>query len=135
MGSMNRIFHPDGTAPEQAEGWIWVFGSNFAGSHGGGAARVASHRFGAVHGVAVGRTGSAYALPTINKYGDRLSVKEIATHISAFLDYARTHPDEMFWVTGVGCGIAGNKDKDIASLFADAPSNCSLPDAWRQLLN
>lgn len=131
---MTRTYHADGTVPDPHQGFVWVFGSNLAGSHGGGAARVASDGFGAQHGVGAGRTGNAYALPTIDRYGDRLSVAQIAANVAAFLEYARKHPADSFWVTRVGCGIAGNSDKDIAPLFADAPSNCSLPDAWRVTL-
>ena len=36
---------------------IFVFGSNLAGMHGGGAARIAHEKFGAEWGVGVGRTG------------------------------------------------------------------------------
>ena len=39
---------------ELQEGEIFVFGSNLAGAHGGGAARLAYERFGAVWGEGVG---------------------------------------------------------------------------------
>ena len=38
---------------------IFVFGSNLAGFHGGGAAHIAYEQFGAEWGVGVGRTGNA----------------------------------------------------------------------------
>ena len=44
---------------------IFVFGSNLAGMHGGGAARVAYERFGAVWGCGVGLQGQSYAIPTM----------------------------------------------------------------------
>lgn len=47
------------------EGEIFVFGSNLAGMHGGGAARVAHRYFGAEWGVGVGSTGQTYAIPTM----------------------------------------------------------------------
>ena|SRR5208337_5019742 len=128
---MTRTYHADGTLPSPDQPFVWVFGSNLAGFHGGGAARVACERFGAQRGVGIGRTGNAYALPTIDRYGNRLSVAQIAEHVAAFLDYAREHTNEQFWVTRVGCGIAGNADEEIAPLFAEAPPNCSLPDTWR----
>lgn len=131
---MARIYHQDNTVPDAGEMVVWVFGSNLAGSHGGGAARVASDRFCAVHGVGRGRTGRAYALPTNDKYGDRLDLEQIHANVDTFLAYARHCPDEHFWVTRVGCGIAGNRDQDIAPLFANAPANCSLPDTWKNLL-
>lgn len=48
-----------------AENEIFVFGSNLAGAHGGGAARLAYNRFGAVWGQGVGLQGQSYAIPTM----------------------------------------------------------------------
>lgn len=39
------------------ENEVFVFGSNLAGAHGGGAARLAYRQFGAEWGVGVGPTG------------------------------------------------------------------------------
>ena len=44
---------------------IFVFGSNLAGAHAGGAARVAVEKFGAVMGQGVGLQGQSYAIPTM----------------------------------------------------------------------
>ena len=46
-------------------GEIFVFGSNLAGMHGGGAARIAVDRFGAIMGQGVGLQGQSYAIPTM----------------------------------------------------------------------
>lgn len=46
------------------ENEIFVFGSNLAGMHGGGAARIARLHFGAVMGKGVGLQGQSYAIPT-----------------------------------------------------------------------
>ena len=43
-----------------APGEVFVFGSNLAGMHGGGAARVAMRHFGAVWGQGVGLQGQSY---------------------------------------------------------------------------
>ena len=43
---------------------IFVFGSNEAGIHGAGAARLANKKFGAMWGVGFGLTGQSYAIPT-----------------------------------------------------------------------
>ena len=45
---------------------VFVFGSNLAGLHGGGAARHAYNKFGAEWGVGVGMTGQCYAIPTMH---------------------------------------------------------------------
>lgn len=44
---------------------VFVFGSNLAGIHGGGAAKVAYQKFGAVMGQGVGIQGQSYAIPTM----------------------------------------------------------------------
>ena len=44
---------------------VFVFGSNLAGHHHGGAARMAHECFGAEWGVGVGPTGQCYAIPTM----------------------------------------------------------------------
>jgi len=36
-----------------------------------------------------------------------------------------------FEVTRIGCGLSGYSDGQIAPMFADAPSNCLLPEGWR----
>ena len=58
-----RIYHPDGSAP--APDQVFVFGSNLSGIHGGGAAQAAHELYGARWGVAEGRTGRCYAIPTV----------------------------------------------------------------------
>lgn len=43
---------------------VFVFGSNASGAHGGGAARFAYERFGAVWGQAEGLQGQSYGIDT-----------------------------------------------------------------------
>ena len=51
---------------------VFVFGSNLAGMHAGGAARVAYERFGAVMGQGVGMQGQSYAIPTMQGGNHRM---------------------------------------------------------------
>ena len=81
---------------------IFVFGSNLAGFHGGGAARIAYEQFGAEWGVGVGRTGQCYAIPTMQG-----GVETIRPYVNEFIRYAEQHPELTFLVTRIGCGIAG----------------------------
>lgn len=110
---------------------IFVFGSNMAGIHGAGAARDARVFWGAEMGVGEGRTGDAYALPTCEVPGRRRTLQDIAYSVARFCAYAEQHPELTFYVTRIGCGIAGYDDDDIAPLFAGAPSNVQLPKGWR----
>jgi hypothetical protein len=123
-------YHQDGSQPKP--GQVFVFGSNLSGIHGAGAARAAHQRYGAVWGVAEGRTGQCYAIPTVREnIAGPLSLDAIRVSVSAFLHHAATHPEDEFFVTRIGCGLAGHKDADVAPMFAEAPANCSLPDTWK----
>ncbi len=108
-------------------GEIFVFGSNLAGMHGGGAARVALDRFGAVPGQGVGLQGQSYAIPTMQG-----GVDTIRPYVDEFIEFARSHPELKFYVTRIGCGIAGFDDSEIAPLFADARGlkNVVLPKTF-----
>lgn len=113
------------------EGQIFVFGSNEAGHHDGGAARIALEKFGAAYGQGRGLQGRSYAIPTMAG-----SLGAIARDVDEFIMFADSHPDLTFLVTRIGCGIAGWRDEDIAPLFARAYSlpNVYLPaEFWRVL--
>lgn len=94
---------------------IFVFGSNLAGAHGGGAARAAMQRFGAVWGQGVGLQGQSYAIPTMQG-----GVETIKPYVDEFIAFAVGHPQYLFLVTRIGCGIAGFRDEEIAPLFRGA---------------
>ncbi len=128
---MNRTYHPDNTTPKGRD-TVFVFGSNLAGRHGAGAAKVAHVNFGAKYGVGQGLTGRAYAIATKDRHLKPLPLDVVQDAIEAFILYARQHPKTQFFVTRVGCGLAGYKDADIAPLFANAAENCSLPEPWRE---
>ena len=127
----NREFTPERiTALEPNE--IFVFGSNLAGAHGGGAARVAYERFGAIWGLGVGLAGQSYAIPTMHG-----GVDAIKPYVDQFIEFAKTRKDLKFFVTRIGCGIAGFLDKDIAPLFKNAldVGNIILPKEFVKYLN
>lgn len=94
---------------------IFVFGSNLGGYHGGGAARIAMDRFGAVWGQGVGLQGQCYAIPTMQG-----GVETIKPYVDEFIAFAEQHPEYKFLVTRIGCGIAGFADEEIAPLFQEA---------------
>ena len=127
---MRRTYHQDGTQPTDPD-TVFVFGSNLAGIHGGGAARAAYNHFGAQWGVGAGPTGRAFAIPTkACNVRESLAIEQIQFHVASFLYWAQTHPDTQFFVTRIGCGLAGYTDEDIAPMFDGAPLNCNLPAPW-----
>jgi hypothetical protein len=113
--------------PFDPERDVFVFGSNEEGNHYAGAAKFAQERCGAQPGVGTGPTGRAYAIPTMHGMG------RLREEVRRFLDYAAEHPEQSFFVTRVGCGLAGYQDNGIAPLFLHAPENCLLPLGWRDL--
>lgn len=110
---------------------VFVFGSNLAGLHGGGAALLARERFGAVSGEGIGHHGQTYAIPTKDERIETLPLDDIAEHVSEFLDYARHKPDLTFLVTRIGCGLAGYTPADIAPFFSHSPANVILPASFQ----
>lgn len=106
---------------------VFVFGSNPAGNHAGGAARVARERFGAIRGQGVGMQGQSYAIPTMQG-----GVETIKPYVDDFIKLAREWDQTTFYVTRIGCGIAGFKDEEIAPLFAEALElyNVRLPESF-----
>ena len=111
---------------------IFVFGSNLAGMHGGGAARLAYQKFGAIWGQGVGLQGQSYGIPTMQG-----GVDTIKPYVDEFIEFAKTHPQLKFLVTEIGCGIAGFSVEEIAPLFEQAidVENIYLPERFWLVLN
>lgn len=127
----NREFTPD-MITDLKENEIFVFGSNLQGAHGGGAARIAHLKFGAIMGQGVGMQGQCYAIPTMHG-----GVDAIKPYVDDFIKYASEHPEYKFLVTRIGCGIAGFRDGDMAPLFKDAVpvENIILPSSFVNALS
>ena len=114
---IERPEHTPDMIEELREDEVFVFGSNLAGMHG------------AVMGCGVGQRGQSYAIPTMQG-----GVETIKPYVDEFIAFAGEHPELFFYVTRIGCGIAGFRDKDIAPLFAGAVGleNVCLPKGWNK---
>ncbi len=125
---IERAEHTPENIMELKEDEVFVFGSNLAGMHGGGAAYAAFKKFGAVMGCGVGLRGQSYAIPTMQG-----GVETIKPYVDEFIAFAMNHPELFFYVTRIGCGIARFRDKDIYPLFAEAAKleNICLPKGWK----
>lgn len=110
---------------------IFVFGSNLEGIHAGGAAKVAVEKFGAKMGHGVGIQGQSYAIPTMQG-----GIETIKPYVDDFIDLAYEWDQNTFYVTRIGCGIAGFKDEEIAPLFDRAYDlyNVRLPKSFADII-
>ena len=127
---MQKQFTPEKITELKANE-VFVFGSNLEGYHGGGAARVAMENFGAVWGQGVGLQGQSYGIPTMQG-----GVETIKPYVDEFINFASKHKELTFFVTRIGCGIAGFKDEEIAPLFKKALDieNIILPRTFYDVL-
>ena len=112
------------------ENEIFVFGSNANGYHGGGAAAVAMHKFGAVWGQGEGLQGKSYAIPTME------GLEKLKEAVDRFTDFADQHQEMRFLVTMIGCGSAGYSPREIAPLFKGCIylENVALPSEFWKVL-
>ena len=127
----NKVFTPENiTKLKQNE--VFVFGSNKAGNHVGGAARVAVEKFGAIMGHGEGLQGQSYAIPTLDEQMDKVSTEELTRSVRRFADYTRHNTDKVFYVTKIGCGIAGFSVEEIVEVFKSVSfgDNVVLPQEF-----
>ena len=112
------------------ENEIFVFGSNANGYHGGGAAAVAMHNFGAVWGQGEGLQGKSYAIPTME------GLEKLKEAVDRFTVFADQHQELRFLVTMIGCGSAGYSPREIAPLFKGCIylENVALPSGFWKVL-
>lgn len=125
-------FHKDGTLPADPKA-IFVFGSNLAGIHGAGAAKEALNH-GAKWGEGIGCFGYTYAIPTKDENIVTMPLEYIKPFVKEFLMFAKCNPQLQFFVTGIGCGLAGYTPADMAPMFRGATHNCSFPAEWETFL-
>lgn len=125
------------------ENQIFVFGSNPAGQHGAGTARIAENKYGAIYGQGRGRQGQCYGLVTKNlqagyfeevsqiRYQQEgyqsVSVAQIEQNIKELYAYAIANSELDFLIayTATGQNLNGYTDKEMAHMFAveENPNN------------
>jgi len=134
--SLKRFTPNEITKLEKNE--VFVFGSNIQGEHVGGAAKFALDNFGAENGFGFGLQGRSYAIPTCRRVWSKPNlskmdrdlegmyrktipfdnVNQIKPFVDAFINDAKQLETSLFfYVTKIGCGIAGFKLNEIAELF------------------
>lgn len=112
-----------------------MFGSNEAGIHGKGAASFAYRRFGAKWGQGWGFAGRSFAIPTKNQHIKTLPLPSIKSYVDEFKFIAQENQNKIFFVTRIGCGLAGIKDSIMSQMFSDSPSNCLFDFEWTKYID
>lgn len=114
---------------------VFVFGSNEAGVHGAGAARVAHNIRKMPFGKSYGHYGECFAIPTKDEFiKESLPLRNIQAYVSGFQAYAIGKRKVDFQVTMIGCGLAGLLSEDIAPMFRGSPGNCYFDTEWKMYL-
>ena len=117
---------------------IFVFGSNLQGIHGAGAAKIAREKYGAIYGRGVGIQGNSYAIPTKDHFLKTLPIAEIKPYVAEFIKFAKENSDLRFYLTPIGCGLAGHDPKEIRKIFVDCGiltlNNIVLAPSWLEHL-
>lgn len=110
---------------------IFVFGSNILGYHAGGAAKMASKKFGAIWGQTEGLQGRSYAIPVDYGKGVRNDIA-VKAAIGRFISFAQEHPEYIFLVVRIGCATGGYRDDEIGPFFKEAldVNNIRLPKSF-----
>lgn len=128
---MTYQYHDENIVTALPEDTVFVFGSNMAGQHTHGAARIAQQYFGAMKNVGRGWAGQSFAIPTLNEHLQRVPLSQIEHYIDDFKIYVKHHPKIKYFITALGCGIAGYKVSEIAPLFKGIHDNVILPESFK----
>ena len=82
-------------------------------------------------GIGVGLQGNSYAIPTMQG-----GVETIKPYVDEFINFAKANPELTFYVTRIGCGIAGFSDAEIAPLFEKVydVNNVILPKSFHTII-
>lgn len=133
-------YHKDGTLPKQTH-HCFVFGSNLAGIHGAGAARIAHDIFNRPYGNGIGyyvseNLQSSFAIPTKDENIQTMRLSEIIPYVKEFIQFVTNNPQKQFFITRIGCGLAGYQDHVIAPLFSDLNGymNVSFAEEWKEYI-
>ena len=111
---------------------VFVYGSNQYANHAGGAAKLAVEKFGAINGVApTGLCGQSYGIITTSFNDTKVQISHIIAQLMALYAFAKLRPDLTFYVTKIGCGIAGFSIEIMSDTFSIVeemrPNNIILP--------
>lgn len=128
---MTYQYHDESIVKTLPKDTVFVFGSNLAGKHHGGAAAIAVEHFGALLGVGRGWSGQSFAIPTMNEHLQQMPLSQIQHYVDDFKIYTKNHPKNKYFLTAIGCGIAGYTVEEIAPMFKGISRNVIFPQSFR----
>ena len=110
-----------------------VVGTNLNGHHYGGGAAQAFSNFGALWGEPIGCIGGqSYGIATLNQDMDKMPIDVIEAQVLNFKYTAESNSNKTFYLTPIGCGIAGFKRSEIKPLFKNMPPNVIFTEEWEE---
>lgn len=122
-----------------SKGFVFVFGSNESGIHGAGAALFAERKLGAQPGNGWGLSGQSFAIPTKDWEITKLPLEVVKFYVERFIAFTRGHYHYKwkFYVTKIGCGLAGFTPEEIAPLFKGCrdQKNIWLPQDFHDVID
>lgn len=132
-----RITPENITADFIKPNYVFVFGSNESGIHAAGAAHFAYQYLGAKFRLGFGLVGNTFAIPTKDWLLQQLPLSCIIFYIHRFIECAVANKDFNFYVTKIGCGLAGYTPEQIAPMFKTVVNidNIYLPSEFWDIIN
>lgn len=117
---------------ELTENQVFCFGSNLAGNHVGGAAKLAREKFGAIMGQGEGLQGQSYAIATLDENLNQLPLTSIQAQLYILSEYAKENPNKEFLLTPIGTGIARYRMEEIRDILPkkSLAKNITLVGSW-----
>jgi len=121
---------------------IFVFGSNTEGKHGGGTAKIAMDKFGAIYGQARGLQGQSYAIVTkdlTKSIHPSRTTAQVKEEIVGLYKFALDHPNLEFLIAyrDDNANRCKHTSEELASMFSsfDIPNNIIFEQDFAFLVN
>lgn len=116
---------------------IVIVGTNEMGIHGKGFAKYCREHGKLEHRVGFGFSQYCFSIPTKDWFIRTLPLEVISFYISRFIAIAAVDLSTTYWVTKIGCGLAGYTPEQIAPLFRECINlpNVYLPQEFWDILN
>ena len=67
----------------------------------------------------------------MNEHLQQMPLSQIQHYIDDFKIYTKNHPKIKYFITSVGCGIAGYKVEEIAPMFKGISTMSFFPQSFR----